>query len=424
MSDRGAGMHRTTADGRPLPLAGVRVVDFCWIVAGPQATRILADLGADVIKVENESHLDSLRLGGAREGGVNSSGLFNNMNRNKRGISVNLYHPRGREIVERLIAGADVVTENFSPGAFERMGFGWDQLRTLSPEIVYLSLSGFGHLGRDSSFVTWGPTAQAISGLTYLSGLPDQPPAGWGFSYLDHSAGYYGAIAVLLALRRRAREGGAQRIDLSQGETGMVMTGVQMLDAQVNGRPSERIGNRLRYPELAPHNTYRCAGDDRWIAIAAESDAQWRALCEVLRRPTQQRGGADDLAADARYATNAGRVAAHDELDAALEALTRRWDARELMYALQARGVPAGVAQTTEDKMERDPQLAARDFYPEAPHPVLGDHRYETLPFRFARLGWELRRGAPLLGEHTDELLAELGCTPEEIAALHEELAV
>ena len=416
MTDRGAGMHRTTADGRPLPLAGVRVVDFCWIVAGPQATRILADLGADVIKVENESHLDSLRLSGPREAGVDGSGLFNNMNRNKRGLSVNLYHPRGREIVERLIAGADVVTENFSPGAFERMGFRWDQLRELSPEIVYLSLSGFGHLGRDSSFVTWGPTAQAISGLTHLSGLPDQPPAGWGYSYLDHSAGYHGAIAVLLALRRRARGGGAQRIDLSQAETGMVMAGVQMLDAQVNGRRSERIGNRLRYPELAPHNTYCCAGDDRWIAIAAESDAQWQALCEVL--------GADDLAAAARYATNAGRVAAHDELDAALEALTRRWDARELMYALQARGVPAGVAQTTEDKMERDPQLAAREFYPWAPHPALGDHRYEALPFRFTRLGWELRRGSPLLGEHTDEVLADLGCTPQEIAALREELAV
>ena len=425
-ADRGAGQHRTTADGRPLPLAGVRVVDFCWIVAGPQATRILADLGADVIKVENESHLDSLRLSGPRELGVDGSGLFNNMNRNKRGLSVNLFHPEGRKVVERLIADADVVTENFSPGAFERMGFGWDRLRELAPEIVYLSLSGFGHLGRDSSFVTWGPTAQAISGLTYLSGLPDQPPAGWGYSYLDHSAGYYGAIALLLALRRRAREGGAQRVDLSQAETGMVMAGVQILDAQVNARASERIGNGLRYPELAPHNSYRCAGDDRWIAIAAESDAHWLALCEVLAAGdlAARDLAARELAADARFATNAGRVAARADLDAALEARTRGWDARELMYALQARGVPAGVAQTTEDKMEHDPQLAARGFYPQAPHPALGDHRYEGLPFHFERLGWELRRGSPLLGEHTDEVLADLGCSPEEIAALHEELAV
>ena len=406
-------------DGRTLPLAGLRVVDFCWIVAGPQATRILADLGADVIKVENEGHLDSLRLGGpgnARDSGFNGSGLFNNMNRNKRGVTLNLFHPRGRELAERLIAGADVVTENFSPGAFERMGFGWDRLRELAPEIVYLSLSGFGHLGRDASFVTWGPTAQAISGLTWLSGLPGQPPAGWGYSYLDHSAGYYGAIAVLLALRRRAREGGPQRVDLSQAETGMVMAGAQMLDAQVNGRPSERIGNLLRYPGIAPHNTYRCAGDDRWIAIAAETGEQWRALCDVL--------GAADLAADPRFASNAARAGAREALDAAIEERTRRRDARELMYALQARGVPAGVAQTTEDKMEHDPQLAARGFYPVADHPLLGEHRYEGLPFRLERFRWELRRGAPLLGEHTDEVLAELGCGEEEVARLHEELAV
>ena len=138
----------------------------------------------------------------------NSSGLFNNFNRNKRSVTINLFHPRARELLEDLIKGADAVTENFSPGAFERMGFGWDRLRELNPNIIYMSLSGFGHLGRDASYVTWGPTAQAISGLTYLSGQPDLPPAGWGYSYLDHSAGYYGAIALLLALRKRAREGG------------------------------------------------------------------------------------------------------------------------------------------------------------------------------------------------------------------------
>ena len=195
--------------------------------------------------------------------------------------------------------------------------------------------------------MTWGPTAQAISGLTYLSGLPDQPPADWGHSYLDHSAGYYGAIAVLLALRRGAREGGAQRIDLSQGETGMVMTGVQMLDAQVNGRPSERIGNGLRYPaaRAAQHVPLRRRRPlDR---LAAESDAHWRALCEVL--------GAGDLAADERFATDGGRVAALAEIDAALEALTRSWDARELMYALQARGVPAGAAQTPRTRWSAPP---------------------------------------------------------------------
>ena len=402
---------------RPLPLEGVRVVDFTWIVAGPQATRILADLGAEVIRIENEGYLDSLRFAvpakdGARS--LNHSGLFNNLNRNKLGITLNLHHPGGREAAERLIAEADVVAENYSPGAFERMGFSWPRLRQLNPELIYLSLSGFGHEGRDHSYVTWGPTAQAVSGLTYLSGLPDQPPAGWGFSYLDHSAGYYGAIALLMALRQRARGAGAQRIDLSQVETGMMMCGVQMLDRQINGRASERSGNSL--PNVAPHNTYRCAGDDRWIAIAAETDAQWQALCEVLN--------ALEIDTDTRFTTNAERVANQDELDRAIEARTRCREPHELMYALQARGVPAGVAQTTQDKMERDQQLAARGFYPMAPSVELGPRHYEGLPFQLRRLGWSVRRGAPALGEHTDDVLRRLGYRESEIAQLRTEEAL
>ncbi len=404
-------------DERPRPLAGVRVVDFTWIVAGPQATRILADLGADVIRVENEGHMDSLRGGLPPDGDPHPdrSGIFNNFNRNKRGITANIYHPRTRELIEQLISGADAVTENFSPGAFARMGFSFERLRELNPKIIYLSLSGYGHYGRDSSYVTWGPTAQAVSGLTYISGLPDQDPAGWGYSYLDHSAGYYGAIAMLLALRRRERIEGAQRIDISQVETGMVMTGVTMLDCQINGRPSERIGNRSRHPAMAPHGAYRCAGDDRWITVAVESEEHWRELCEEL--------GAPELADDERFASLDARLAAEDALDAAITECTRERDARQLMYALQARGVPAGLAQNMPDKMQ-DEQLAARGFHRAAPSPYVGDRFYEGLPFLFRQLGWDVRRGAPGLGEHVDEVLTELGCTPEEIAQLRAEAGV
>jgi crotonobetainyl-CoA:carnitine CoA-transferase CaiB-like acyl-CoA transferase len=410
-------------DPRPLPLAGIVVCDFTWIVAGPQATRILADLGADVVKVENESYLDSMRLGlqtDPAQPSVNGSGFHGNFNRNKRGITANLHHPKGRQAVERLIARSDIVIENFSAGAFDRMGFGWERLQELNPRAIYISLSGFGQTGRDRTYITWGPTAAAVSGCTQMSGLSDQDPAGWGYSYLDHTAGYYGAIAALMALHHRRRTGEAQHVDIAQIETGMVLTGVPVLDYQVNGREYRRIGNRSERPPIAPHNTYRCApdevDDDRWIAIVAETHEQWSALCSVIGTP--------ELTSDTRFASNEDRKRHEDELDAAIEQRTRLRDARELMYALQARGVPAGVCQRTDDKMERDEQLAARQFYRSAPHGHLGEHRYEGYPALFSDARWRMTRGSPLLGEDTLEVLTELGYTPEEYAEMAAELAV
>ena len=419
----------------PLPLDGVRVCDFSWIVAGPQATRILADLGADVVKVENESYLDSMRLGlqqNPAEPSLNGSGFHSNFNRNKRGITANIHHPSGREAVERLLAQSDVVIENFSAGAFARMGFGWERLHEINPRLVYVSLSGFGHTGPDQSYVTWGPTAQAVSGATQMSGLPDQAPAGWGYSYLDHTAGYYGAIAVLMGLHHRDRTGEGQHIDMAQIETGMVLTGVPMLDAQVNGRDYVRVGNRSRYPAVAPHGAYRCAeddradpamsdhpnlNDDRWLAIVAETEEQWGALCAVL--------DARELAADQRFATNEARTANQDALDAAISERTRQHDAFELMFALQAAGVPAGTCQRYDDKLERDPQLAARDFYRTAPHGQLGEHRFEGYPITFSRARWRMDHGAPLVGEHTAEVLMDLlGFSSEELAQMIGEAAV
>ena len=407
-------------DDRPLPLEGIRICDFSWIVAGPQATRILADLGAEVIKVESETRLDSLRLGlqsDPARPSVNGSGMHSNFNRNKLSVTPNIHHPEGREVVERLIANSDAVVENYSAGTFERMGFGWDRLQELNPSIIYLSLSGYGHLGRDAAYVTWGPTAQAVSGASAMSGLPQQPPAGWGFSYLDHTAGYYGAIALLLALHNRRRSGEGQHVDMSQIETGMVLGAVPILDAQVNGRTYERIGNRSRYPAVAPHNTYRCAGDDRWIAIVVESEPQWHGLCQVL--------ALDALQADARFADNAARKRNEDELDAGISAATAARDPFDLMVDLQERGVPAGVCQRTDDKMERDPQLQARGFYRSAPHAELGEHRFEGLPMQFSGARWRIDRGAPLVGEHTHDVLTRLlGYSESDLAAMAEEAAI
>lgn len=397
-----------TTHAPALPLAGVRVVDFSWIVAGPQATRILADFGADVIRVEYAGRIDSIRIGmvapDAPPGSFDASGFFSNFSRNKRSITLNINDPAGLDAVKQLLAVSDVVIENYSARVMETKGLSYAEMAAINPALIYISISGYGHQGRDSDYVTWGPTAQAVSGLTHMSGLPGLPAAGWGYSYLDHSAGYYGALAILFALYERNRSGRGQYIDLSQIETGMVQAGPQILDRSVNGRPYRRPGNppgnRSTYPALAPHNTYPCRGEDRWIAIAVESEAQWATLVEMMEAPSWTR--------DARFATNAARVANQDALDGLLSAWTRGFDPHDLMLLLQARGVPAGAVQRAKDTQERDPQLAARGFYPEADHALLGQHRFEGVPFAMSRSRWSVERGAPLLGEHNGDVLGGL----------------
>jgi benzylsuccinate CoA-transferase BbsF subunit len=434
--------------GSSLPLAQVRVVDFSWIVAGPQATRILADLGADVIRVEYEGRIDSVRIGqsipGAPAGSPDHSGFFSNFNRNKRSVTLNVSHPDAMRLLHDLLRVSDVVIENFSPRVFENWGLGYEALAAINPAIIYVSMSGFGHAGRDKDYVTWGPTAQAVSGLTAMSGLPGLPPAGWGYSYLDHTAGYYAALAVQMALFHRARTGEGQYIDIAQVETGMALAGTEMLDYAVNGRgylaSGGPPGNRSRNPQVAPHNSYRCrdegggmredsTGDptppsslilhpsDRWVTIVCETEEQWRALCRVMGDPSWTR--------DPRFATNAARYEHQDELDAGIESWTLGLDPYDAMYLLQAAGVPAGVVQNQRDKSERDPQLRARGFYRRAGHPTLGEHAYEGLPFVMSRSEWSVRQGGPLLGEHSRDVYGDLlGRDDAALATLAEEAAI
>lgn len=405
------------------PLSGIRVVDFSWIVAGPQATRILADFGAEVIRVEYEGRLDSIRAGGPAPGtdpnSPNASGMFNNLSRNKRSISVNVRHPMGMALIKRLIAKSDMVLENFSAGTLDGWGLTYEVMEEIRPGIIYISMSGFGQTGRNRHYTTWGPTAQALSGLTFLSGFPDEPPAGWGYSYMDHTAGYYGAMAILMALHHRNRTGEGQRIDMSQVEAGIVLTGPAILDYEVNGRPARRPGfppgNRSPHPAAAPHNTYRCVGKDsagqtRWCAISVYTEEQWRALVTVMGSPA--------WAQDPKFASRLGRVDHQDELDRNIEAWTTTRSPHDVMALLQGVGVPAAAVQSSEDRVEHDPQLRARDFYQVADHPELGRHRFEGMPARLSRTPWRLRRGAPLLGEHLEYVCRDiLGMNDEEIAA-------
>ena len=406
---------------QPQALAGVRVVDFSWIVAGPTCSRILADFGAEVIRVEFDQSLDSIRSAppfANGESGINRSGFFNNLNRNKLGITLNVMHPRGWELLHRLISISDVLVENFSSRVLERWGLSYQEQCQIRPDIVYLSLSGFGHSGRHRDYTTWGPTAQALSGLTFMSGLPGHEPAGWGYSYMDHTAGFYGAMSVLMALHYRNRTGQGQSIDLSQTEAGIVITGPAILDYTVNGRPYRRQGNppgnRSTHPDVAPHNTYRCRGEDSWCVISVFNEQQWQALCQAIGNPSWSK--------DLKFATNAERVKNQDELDKNIEAWTLQCIPVEVMTILQGVGVPAGAVQTNEDKVERDPQLRAREFFPEIDHPEMGRHKFEGIPVKMSRTPWQPRRAAPMVGQHNQYVYQEvLGLADEEIAELVEE---
>ncbi len=399
-----------------LPLTGIRVCDLTWIIAGPTATRTLADFGAEVIRVEHAQSADSVRAGRPIVGErptLNNSGFFNYFNRNKKSMFLNARHPMGMELLHRLIAKSDVVIENFSSGVMESWGLDYPQLKEIREDIIYCSISGFGHSGRDKAFTTWGPTAQALSGLTFMSGLPGKPPAGWGYSYMDHTAGYSAAIAIMAALHHRNLTGEGQHVDISQVEAGIVLGGPAVLDRTVNGRSWRRDGmppgNHAWEPAVAPHNTYACAGDDRWIAIAVMNDGEWQALVRAMEEP--------EWAADPRFATNAGRLASQDELDTRIEAWTTEFDDYELMEMLQAAGVRAGVCQKPSDRFERDPQFKARDWWHVLPHAELGDCEYDGVAPRLSVTPGVLRTASPLIGEHTHEVLREvLGLSDEEIA--------
>ena len=374
-------------------LDGIRILDFTHVLAGPFCTRILADMGADVVKIMSDT-----RPGLA--GGVDSP--YHTMwNRTKRVLQLNLAREDARAIGRRLALKADVVIDNFSVGVLDRWGLGYDDVAPDNPGAIYIGMSGMGITGPWANYVTYAPTVHALAGLTYLTGVPGRNDIGIGFSYNDHLSGLHGAVAVLAALEARRTTGRGQRVDLSQFEVGTTFSGPALLDWFANGRAAEPVGNDPPWDQIAPHAIYPCAGDDRWLAIAVETDTQWRALCEVL--------DASDWSSDASLATAEGRWARRDELDQRIAAWTSQRDDYEAMSALQAAGVPAGVVQTGQDLVGRDPQLAhSRMFIDlENPHPELGPLKADRLPLHFNRTPATVYRRSDVFGESNASVLSD-----------------
>lgn len=424
--------------GEPFALRGIRVIDLGWMLASAGAGRFLAAMGAEVVKVEHESRLDGMRTGqglcppggrAEREAASepldapkrsidqpNRSGSFMEINSGKYGLSLNLKSQKGKQILEDLIRDADMIVEGFSPGTMKRMGLSYERLQELNPDIIYVQQSGFGEHGTYGNARAFGPTAQAFTGISEMSGLPDPfPPAGIGYSYLDWFGAYNMANAMLAALYRREATGLGCHIDASQGETGLYLTGTAILDHGVNGRSWSRFGNRSPYKKAAPHGAFPVRGEDRWIAFAAFSQQDWQTITEVLGHPEWQQ--------DPRFTDLEDRLAHQDALEHLITEATATWEPFTLMEELQARGVAAGICQDAEDRYETDPQLKHLKWTVDLPQTEIGTWPVKEHPVRMSKspayIGGLLGRSGPNYGEDTDHVLTTfLGMGSAEISEL------
>ena len=393
------------ADPVARPLDGVRVLDFTWVVAGPVTTRILGDLGADVIKVERRGSLDF----GDRRGGLSGT-----LMRGKRSVMLDLNQPRAVELARRLAARSDVVIDNFSARVMPNLGLDYEDLRRLRPDIICVRMTGFGLTGPHCDHVSYGPTLQAETGYTLMMAEPDGPPAGFGYSYSDLAGGNLGAVAVLTALWHRERTGHGQLVDLAQQEAVATLLGPTLLERAVHGGTSSPTGNASQEGPAGPHGVYPCAGDERWLAVTVFGDDDWRRLTSALGHPA--------WASDERFATREQRLRHAGELDRHVAEWTRAQRAEDAMAILQQAGVAAGLVANAEDLCARDPQLAARGHFVEVPTPEGRTVRIDGPPFLLSETPARVSGPGPLLGEHTDQVLSTLlGCGVDELAALRAE---
>jgi len=396
---------------RDLPLAGLRVIDFSTTVAGPSASRHLADFGAQVIKVESIAHPDTLRVAtpyADRVAGINRSAYFAFYNAGKLSLTLNMQKPESREVVRRLIQCSDVLLETFVPGVMARWGLDYEQVSAWNPRMIMASHCLQGQWGPHASHRGYGQIASAMSGWYDLTGLDGGEPLGPYSAYTDFICWPYLLSAILVALEVREETGRGQHIDHAQMESSIHFLAAPLLDLQLNDHLTTRRGNHEEY--AAPNNVYPCAGDDRWLAMTVVADDEWTSLCDAL--------GHRAAATDPRFATFAARTANVAALDAMIAGWTADQEPFALAERLQAAGVAAGVVARAED-LANDPQLRHREFFRRLPHPELGDHAVITQSFRIDTLQPGPARAAPLLGEHTFDLCTEiLGMSADEIAEL------
>jgi benzylsuccinate CoA-transferase BbsF subunit len=398
-----------------LPLDDVKICDFMWVMAGPASTRILADYGATVIRIESPTRIDTARTLQPyldNKLGPDSSGLFANCNAGKFGISLDLANPAAREVVHDLVRWADVVTESFSPKAMRAWGFDYESLRKVNPKIIMLSSCLMGQTGPLAKIAGFGNMAAAIVGFHNLTGWPDRPPAGVFGAYTDYVSPRFSAIAILAALDHRRRTGQGQYIDQSQAECAIHFLGPAILDYTVNGRIGERVGNTD--PVCSPHGVYQTAqqdqDDDNWVAIVCRDDNDWRRFCSAMKNQS--------LASDQRFATADGRRKHRDAIDSSIAEWTRTLDAAAIETLLQSHNVPSHQVQNSAAAY-RDPQLMHRAHFVPLRHPTLDKFTVEGPRAKLSRTPASVRRSAPTLGQDNQQVLEKiLGYNENKISEL------
>jgi crotonobetainyl-CoA:carnitine CoA-transferase CaiB-like acyl-CoA transferase len=396
------------------PLDGkIRVLDLSMGWAGPLCSQLLAEMGAEVIKVEDTQYIDwwrgSLSMGPPELQVHERAPTFNSVNRGKLGVTLDLGNPRGIEIIKRLVAVCDVLVENYSPGVMERFGLGWETLKPINPRLVMLSMPSFGYGGPETNSRGYGNTVEAMAGVTTLNRYHDsEQPYTLSNALGDPVSGLTGAFAVLAALHERERTGRGQWVELAQVEGAIPLLAEPMIDLQVTGVAPRAHGNR--HPEHAPHGLYRCAGDDNWIAISAATDDQWRTIAATL--------GRTDLADDPRFADALARKTNEDALDAELGRALAALSPEEAVATLTTAGVCAAPVKSSPAVLG-DAQLQERGYFIAIDRAVSGTHLYPGAVARLAETPLNAALPAPLLGEHNSSVFANvLGMRPEEIAEL------
>ena len=404
-----------------MPLKNYRVLDLSRIWAGPYCTKLFADMGAEIIKMESLSVYDSHRGPVSPARGIaaypdaepgeepwNRNGWFNCLHMSKYGVTLELTKPEGRRVFEQLVSISDVVIENFRQGSLERLGYTYQELRSHRPDLIYVSMPAFGNTGPWKGYLGYGIGQEQLSGMAHMTGYRGEGPMKSGINHGDPITGSHAAGVLMAALRNRRKTGKGMFIDVSQQESSVALMGPEVLAYQMTGKEPERLGNRSRW--YAPANSYPCAGEDRWVTIAATNDEQWRSLVQAMDAP--------GMAEDPRFITADKRQENHDDLDAAISEWTVVREASDITQRLQNAGVPSGPVLRGPDLLE-DPHYKDRSTFVTVDHSQVGPKQYPGIPWKMSGTPGRVRWPSPTLGQHNRDIYGELlGLTGAEIDLL------